>query len=117
MIDSLWKQYVMEREDLQVLEKDCGFICYKIRNDECFIQDIFVQRTERLKGYARELTREVEGLAKEKGCKFMTCWVSNFWVGNDYSSAASESLKAILHDGFKILSAQNGRITLFREIK
>lgn len=69
---NLWKDYLKEREGLEVLEKEHGFATYIFRTFDCYIQDIYVVPEKRNSKFASHLADEVCQIAKEKGFKTLT---------------------------------------------
>lgn len=109
---SLWADYVKEREGLDVLEKDYGFVCYKFfLPDECFVQAIYIRPQDRKNGIGTQLAKELEEMAREKGCKIMTCKIDHLEMN------ATLSLQAILSYGFKVIAADKQVIYLAKEMK
>ncbi len=67
-MDNLYKNYLKEREGLEVLENELGFCTYKYREDNsCYIQDIYVVPNRRKSGIASQLADTVAKEAKAKG--------------------------------------------------
>lgn len=107
---SLYGQYILEREGKSILENEHGFFTYKIYDEECFIEDIFIKKESRRTGVATEMANMMADMARQAGCKFLTgtCVPSTF--------GASESMKAMFSYGFKIHSAKEDKIILIKEL-
>lgn len=109
---SLWADYVREREGLEVIEKDYGFICYKFfLPNECFIQALYIRPEDRVNGKGSELEEEVGKMAIAKGCGLLTCKIDHL------NTNSTLSLKAILARGFQIVSADKQVIYCAKELK
>lgn len=68
-MESLYAQYIKEREDKQIIESHEGFATYKIfNNGECYLQDLYVIPEKRKSGLAKEMTDAVVKIAQEQGC-------------------------------------------------
>lgn len=64
---SLYSDYLKEREDLEVIESEIGFVTYKFREDQTvYIQDIYVKNKFRASGEASRLANQVLDLAKKR---------------------------------------------------
>lgn len=107
---SLFGDYIKEREGKRIIEEDYGFVVYQIFNDQCYIEDIFIEKQCRRAGLASELADEVVLKAKECGCKTL--------LGSVVPTAngATESMKALLAYGFKVQSAKENFIWFSMEI-
>lgn len=81
-MDSLYAQYVKEREGLDTYETSDGFVIYKIHNNWVFIQDIFVKRESRRGRIASQIADTVVNKALEMGAKSLISHVdikANNW--------------------------------------
>lgn len=107
---SLYSEYIQERENKSIVEHDKGFATYKIIGLECYIIDIYVKPEARKEGLASKMADEITEIAKSKGCKILS--------GSVYPAAngSTESLKVLLAYGFKLHDAQNGMISMYKEI-
>jgi GNAT superfamily N-acetyltransferase len=110
MNKSLFGQYIEEKEHREIIENDYGFIVYKIEKDECHISELFVSKEHRRSKVGTELADKVQSIAKEAGCKYLTCF------SMPCSATVTGSLMAKLQYGFKVHSCQQDRIVLFKEI-
>lgn len=107
---SLYGQYIKERDETEILEKEFGYITYKILNNELHVFNLFVVKDQRNTGLGFKLCKELETLAKEKGCtRAMTTVVLGI-------STQTEALKFHLRYGLKLLSANKDYIILGKEI-
>lgn len=66
---SLYAQYVKERENLEMIENEHGFLTYRLENDRLFISDIFVTKDKRKSNIAAEMIDRMYQHALEMGIK------------------------------------------------
>ena len=106
-----YKRYLEElHPGKSVYSDERGFAVYWIRGEECYIEDIYVEREHRKSRGSHALADAVAKLAHEKDCKYMT--------GSVVPSAngATLSLKMMLSYGFKVHSAENNLILFIKEL-
>lgn len=108
--DSLYAKYISQRSGFKVLEDKTGFIIYKITNDECFIVDMFVEDFFRQKGKGKELVDTLSDLARFEKCTFVSAHIHLF------DNNANNTLHAALHTGFKVVRAENGILTIIKNL-
>jgi len=110
---SLWKEYIAEREGMETIEHENGFITFSInaKNKVCFIRDMFIRAEERNRGYGQLLFDELCDVALKAGAKELIAQVDT------RAKNASHSLGVILSRGFEVLGAEHGVITLAREVE
>lgn len=67
---SLYGQYLKEREGVDILETEYGFVTFKVfpAARSCFIADIFIKDEARGKGLGTSLMQQVQMIAKKSGC-------------------------------------------------
>jgi ribosomal protein S18 acetylase RimI-like enzyme len=106
----MYADYIREREGKEVLETDKGFAVYSFEGPYCYIQDIYVKPDFRRSRAAWEMGETISSLAKAKGCKYLSGTV---YAG---TNGATESLVGQLAYGFKLHSAENGKILLYKEL-
>lgn len=107
---SLWAEYKRERENVETLERENGFITYKIFKDECYIIDLYVRPDFRRTYLASNMADEVAALAKKQGCKFITGSVDT------RANACTDSIKILLAYGFKLLKSEGFMIYFIKEL-
>jgi len=110
MKDNLFKNYYKEKYGMRTLESSSGFICYSIKDKDCFIGEWFIRpacRGEK-KGYI--LADAVAKRAKEAGCEHLTCTVHLAGVEPE------RSLAAIIKYGFKITDVVGTGLYLTKEL-
>lgn len=107
---SLYADYILEREGKQCIERKHGFITYLASGDDCYIIDFYVTPEARRTGKGTELANLVSQSAKKIGCKRLLGSVV------PSTNGCSESMQALLWYGFKLLSARENFILLYKEI-
>jgi GNAT superfamily N-acetyltransferase len=108
--DTLYAKYIKEREDLEVLENESGFITYKISGKECFIANMYVEADQQRKGRGHILIMVLEKLAKNHGCEFLS---ANIHLKDH---GASKTLIAALLVGFEVKAADLGVLVIIKDI-
>lgn len=98
---SLYAKYLLERTDVEILERDDGFATYRFMNDgkSVYLIDIFVPKDLRNQGIAAEMADLIAKKAKSEGCTEMIGSVK------PSTNGSTESLKVLLAYGFKLLSS------------
>jgi GNAT superfamily N-acetyltransferase len=110
-VRSLFAQYKEEREGKRVLEGDGFFVVYSIKPKSfCYLEDIFIVPDKRGSGLARDILGWIINIAKENDCKKI--------MGSVVPSAngSTESLKKMLHYGFKLSDSRDGIVFLAKDI-
>jgi GNAT superfamily N-acetyltransferase len=106
----MFSTYLKEREGLDTLEFDHGFISFRINKDECYIKHIYVEQEHRKSGYASQMADAVAEIARAKGCHWLTGSVSANAEG------AHASLLVLLGYGMKLVKADSNMIYFGRAI-
>jgi N-acetylglutamate synthase-like GNAT family acetyltransferase len=71
---NMYEQYNKERENLDVIKTDKGFIFYRIdMNETCMINDCFVLKEYRNTKHGTFLTNQVFEICKQAGVKTVYC--------------------------------------------
>lgn len=107
---SLFSDYMKERLGHDTIEESFGFIVYHLYETSCEILEIFVEKERRDEGLASGLADRVSDLARAKGCNTLFCSVI------PGAGSSTLALLSILHYGFQVQSAENGRIILTKDI-
>ena len=102
--------YLKEREGIDSLVTEKGFVSYIIAGEECYIKDIWVNKDFRKLGVAAALADQVVEIALKQGCKFLSGTVVPSATGS------TDSLKVLLAYGFTLHSASNNFIVFRKEI-
>jgi len=107
---SLYAQYVKERDGLDAIETEYGFVFWKTAQRPhgkiALLNDFFIVESKRKKGHARALLKTFLSAARDQCCTHIVC---NITV-NDPGSAYT--LSVALKRDFQIIGAENGVITL-----
>ena len=90
-MDSMYENYIKERENLSVIKTDYGFITYRIEFPNCLIADCFVLPIERQNGHGSFLTNQVFEICKGAGVKTVHCQSDENANGHSLSSFAIEN--------------------------
>ena len=71
-LKSLWGQFLEEMNDTDVIEKDYGFISFKIEEGVCLVFDFFIAQPFRNGSYRRTLMLELHELCRFRGVSVVT---------------------------------------------
>lgn len=106
----MYKDYLWEREGAQVVEVDGGFAVFKDLGSGVYLQDIYVEPSQRQSGLGRQLLEAVETETRRRGYTTLlgSCDVS--------ANGATVSAKAILATGFQISSVQGNMIYFKKDL-
>lgn len=96
-LESLYSRYIKEREDYETIETSYGFATYKITGDSCYLRDLYVSQSRRRTKVATQFCDLIKKIARDAKCKTLMTTVA------PSANGASESMKAVLHYGFKIV--------------
>lgn len=108
----MYVDYWREKDTATVIEKDYGFAVVVPDSPEVlYLKEIYIKPEFRKSGKGRELLTEVESIAKEAG---MTHVLGSVCTG---ISGDTDSLKAQLACGFRLLKSDNYMIFLIKEIE
>lgn len=108
---SFYADYIAEHTHGEVIETDRGFVTYVFTPENtCYIQEIYVAPRYRKSGAGGDFLAQIEGLAKQRGCKKV--------LGSVVPSAKGStiSLKVLLAVGFKLESSSADFILMNKEI-
>lgn len=66
---SLYAEYYKERENVDAIETDYGFVTYQfLPHKRCLLRDLYITPSQRNQGLARSLIIQVSDLATEQEC-------------------------------------------------
>jgi len=99
MKNSIYKDYIAERQKCKFLESPEGFATYSVGDNFYYIQDVYIKPECRGSGASHKLAKEIELMAKECGCKVLKTTINLWQAGKNYSN-----LYAILNYGFDLIS-------------
>lgn len=94
----------------EVIEEDYGWLNYYINGEDCYLENMHIEKSFRGKGYAQGFAADLEDIARLKGCKNITTTI------NTKREGVERSMKAILKHGFKFLDAGNGWLSFYKEL-
>ncbi len=103
----MYELYIKERENLDVIKTDKGFICYRMEFPDCVINDYFVLPEYRQSGHGYFLANQVFQICKEAGIKTVYCFSDDRANGHDLSKFTIENF------GFE-LNIKNGHISEYK---
>lgn len=106
----MWAEYNKECLGFDSYINEHGFVLYRIENDQCFIQDLYIKKDSRGKELFRTLVDVVVEAAKKHKCNRL---VSQINVANATSSA---SISMHTKYGMKLVSAHNNVLLFLKEI-
>jgi hypothetical protein len=98
---SLWKDYIKEKYNKDMLENDDGFVTYLIYtpNKELYIEDMYVRPDKRTAGTFTSFMKLLEPICFANGCDKLSCYV------HLSANKPEDSIKWILKMGFKVSHA------------
>lgn len=109
--NALYARYVEERRGLSSIWKPYGFLTYKVAGNECFIVDMFIEKSERKSGKGRELISELSAIARVNGCEVIT---ANIHLADPN---ANKTLAASLATGFVVSAADADVLLISKKVK
>lgn len=109
-MSSLYAQYIKERQGIEIIECEEGFITYHIDSERCRIIDIFVAQEFRKKGYGMRLALQVAEIAREAKCRIVLGQVDTRALN------CTDSLSAMLKMGMRVLCNDGDLIMLVRDL-
>lgn len=104
--DTLYSQYIKEREGFEVLETQFSFVCYKIREKECFVSHCYTSKEHRQSRSMGRLLIELTDIAHSRECDRITASIDL------RDPNASLTLLVGLKFGFKVKIAESGIIII-----
>lgn len=91
----MYFDYIKERENLDHIATESGFITFRIEGENCLISDYYVKPEFRRLHKGKFFADQVLELCKERGVKFV-------WCQSDESANGHEAArKSILKYGFR----------------
>lgn len=107
---TLYKQYLLERQDTRVIESPEGFATYRFVDRFVYLEDIYIEPVYRNAKAARLLLEQVEQAGAAKGIKEIMGSIVPSLPG------AKEMLAIMTHVGFKLYSSDKDIIYLVKPI-
>lgn len=110
--ESLYAQYMKEREDIDIIEKDNGYCTYKeLGEDGLWIIDIFVEKDYRRTRLCYKMADEVAVIAKEKGLKYL------YGSVDPKTNGATASMRMILNYGYEVYMLDENLIWFRKDLE
>jgi GNAT superfamily N-acetyltransferase len=103
----MYEKYIKERENLDVIKTDKGFICYRVEFPNCVINDYYVLPEHRQEGHGYFLANQVFEICKGAGVKNVYCFTDDRANGADLSKFTIENF------GFEMVS-KNDHISKYK---
>lgn len=103
----LYKLYIKERENLDEIKTDRGFVHYRIEFPNCVLNDCFVKKEFRNDGHATFLVNQLFELCRQAGVKAVFCQTDKRSNGHGVSRIALENF------GFELIK-EDGPISYFK---
>lgn len=94
----IYAEYIKERENLNVIKTDKGFISYRIEFPYCLINDYFVLKEFRRSGHGYFLANQVFEICRQAGV------ITVFCQSDDNANGVELSKFTIEHFGFEKVS-------------
>lgn len=107
---TLYARYIAEREGFSIIENEHGFATFIVSGDTIYLRDLYVVPEKRRSNVATELVDDVCMVGRTYKCKILTGSVSV------KAFTATESLKAVLAYGMRVLGIQGELITFEKEL-
>lgn len=109
-MSDLFLRYKKERENVESIQVDGGFITYKFLPDYCYIEDFYIVPELRRTGLIYDLASQVEEIARKQGyLKMLGSVVID-------TNNPEISLIGCLKHGYKILKLEGNIIWLHKEL-
>jgi hypothetical protein len=108
--ETLYANYINEREGFEVLETTKAFVLYKIKKDECFISHAYTHSEARCQNEMSKLIYDLEDISFKRGCSRISASIDL------RDKNASRTLLASLKYGFKVILAENGIMIIEKPI-
>lgn len=100
--ETLYANYINEREGFEVLETTKAFVLYKIKEKECFISHAYTHSEVRNRHEMSKLIHDLENISAKRGCSKINASIDL------RDKNASHTLLVSLKYGFKVILAENG---------
>lgn len=107
---SLFSEYLKELGTKQIVEDEYGFATFYKFNDGLYIEDIFVKKEFRDKGYASKYADIIAQLAKEQDL------LKLYGSVRPSANGSTTSMRVLMAYGFKLHSASNDAIIFVKEL-
>lgn len=108
--ESMYAEFIKEREGLDLIETNAGFLTFKIVGGECFIANMFIRPSERGSQLCEELLSNLFDYAMTRKCEVVT---GNIHL-ND--KGCNRTLRAALKNGFNLVKAEHGVLLIAKRM-
>ena len=108
--DTLYYQYLKQRNVSEVLENENGFLIYSITKRGAFIEDAFVKPEARKNHVMSGLVSQLESIAQELGIEWIFAHVQIKDPGR------RETLVAAFINGFELVDSNEAFLTIAKKI-
>ena len=105
-MNKLYAEYIKERENLELIQSEYGFISYRFEKDHLFIANIFVTKDKRKSGEAKKLVEELYTINNKNKIICAVCTEANNW---------QESKRFIEYMGYRELYREYTLIFMIKE--
>jgi len=106
----LYRQYLKEREGVNLLDYEWGFATYSFEEDCVYLQDIYIVPERRGEGLGVQLMNEVASIAKTREYEIMMGSV------DDQANGCERMKKVMKHLGFSEFKKLSGVTYYIKEI-
>ena len=109
----MYEKYIKERENLDSIRTDRGFIHYRIDKStfpSCVINDYFVLEEFRRSGHGYFLANQVFQICKDAGVKTVLCYTDDAAEGVELSKFTIENF------GFQLIEKEGRKSTYSMEV-
>lgn len=103
----LYEQYIKERENLDCIKTDRGFITYRINFPTCFVADCFVVEKNRHEKHATFLMNQVFEICKQAGVVDVYCQT------DERANGYKIPVYAVLNFGFDLVE-KDGPVSSYK---
>jgi hypothetical protein len=111
--DTLYAKYILEREEMNILEDEYCFVTYRILGQSLYVKDAHIEESKRGGFTYKRFLNELIEIAKAQDCRAIMTTVYLWDKNKDYN------LQCNLKAGFKVVSVgleEGGFITLAKNI-
>lgn len=109
-LGELYREYLREREEAEVLVVDGCFAVFAIKGTRIFFKELYASAEMRAKGVAKKLCYHLLEIAKEAGCTHARCTIDLRAHGSQHA------FEVFYAHGLRPCRAENSVITLEMEI-
>jgi GNAT superfamily N-acetyltransferase len=107
---SLYGQFIKERLNKEIIETEKGFVTYYFIDEGCYADDVYVLPEYRRSKESFNLGKQVEDIARQKGCKKLYSSV----VPSTPNSTLN--LMGLIKFGFRLDSTANNFILVVKDL-